>query len=229
MLLTRTGDDLAVRPPTRCDPPMSTSVQNRPQPHANDASACEDLCQEHWLRLCHLARLRGCDPQTAQDAVQEVFLSLLRRGVLPSLSGKPAAIQASYLSMRLRCVLINRWRDARRQRRGSPDSLLSIDAHEAIEPATQETPATHHDNAWLGRCLATAFDRLRSQTPAIAWQQVQPILLEEATPPQSGSQRAAVYRARQKLRLLVQEEMNGSFTDWSSQLRGVKPALTKTS
>lgn len=174
------------------------------------------FCSQHWPQLYRLACHRGCDPQTAQDVVQDLFLSLLRRGVLTDLSQQTIAAQSSYLSMRLRCLIINRWRDAHRQRRGGSLTFVSLDseADNLPEPALHDTPATHHDRVWLADCISTAVSRLQTETSSSAWQQIQPVLLDESEVPQTNAQRTALSRARKKLRLLVREEMNGSFQEW---------------
>lgn len=177
---------------------------------------CDAFCRQHWPQLHRLASHRGCDPQTAQDVVQDLFLGLLRRGVLADLSQLPLATQSSYLSMRLRCLIINRWRDAHRQRRGGALTFVSLDSETGNlpEPALHDTPATYHDRAWLADCISAAVSRLQTQTSSSAWQQIQPVLLDESEVPQTNAQRTALSRARKKLRLLVREEMNGSFQEW---------------
>lgn len=192
-------------------PPLPRSAENSP--------LCDDFCRTHWQHLYHIARQRGCDPQTAQDAVQDLFLSLVRRGILALLSRQPPATQVRFLTIRLRCILINRWRGSTRQRRGGPQATLSLDDEHVPEPAHHDTPASLHDHAWLSGCLTLALTRLRQQTPAPTWQQLQPHLLGEQHAPQpSGAQRVALHRARKKLRRLVREAMNGSFQDWTDHL-----------
>lgn len=185
---------------------------------AESTSLDNDFCRTHWSRLYHLARQRGCDPQTAQDAVQDLFLNLLRRGHIEALAQQAPALQAHHLSIRLRHLLINRWRDASRQCRSGSLPDLSLDDDHIPEPAHHDTPATRHDRAWLHGCLTQAITRLQAEIPVPAWQHLHPLLLEEHHSPQSGAQRASLHRARKKLRHLVREAMNGSFQDWSHHL-----------
>ena len=91
---------------------------------------------------------------------------------------------------------------------------LSLDDELVPEPRTHITPAMEADRPWLANCLTVAIDRLRLQTREQTWDQISPVLLNEGETAQSGAQRVAVHRARQKLRHLVREEMNGSFQDW---------------
>lgn len=187
-------------------------------PSASLTHARDTFCQYHWPRLLHLARQRGCDPQTAQDVVQDLFLSLLRRGVLDALAVESPSAQAGYLATNLRCLLINRWRDAHRQRRGGQTSTVSLDDEEVPEPACGETPATHYDRAWLSGCIRQAMVRLEKQTSSQVWQQLQPALEDDPADIKTSARRTALHRARKRLRLLVREEMNGSFQDWSESL-----------
>lgn len=198
---------------------------------ASDADAETDaFCRLHWPRLHRLACHRGCDPQTAQDVVQDLFTRLIRHGDLTRLVREPLAIQNTHLSQRLRCLLINRWRDAHRQRRGGEIIWVSMDSETAhfSEPATHDTPAAQHDRVWLAQCISTAVSRLQTQTTSSAWQHIRPVLLEETDTAagfpsaQTNAQRTALCRARQKLRHLVREEMNGSFQEWAGLTRPQK-------
>lgn len=170
----------------------------------------------YWRRLHAAACQRGCSPVEAEDVVQDVFLSLVRRGLIESLASRPIEAQASYLFLRLRSVLMSRWRDAHRQCRGALEMSVSIDEESVAELLTNATPATEADRPWLAKCISSALDRLRWQTRAPQWQEISPWLLDEQPGgARSGAQRVALHRARQKLRVLVREEMNGSFKDWN--------------
>lgn len=180
-------------------------------------TACplDSFCRTHWRRLHAAACQRGCTSAEAEDAVQDVFLSLARRGVLEALANRPVEAQTSYLFLRLRCVLLNRWRDAHRQRRWALSEALPLDDELVSEPPTHVTPATEADRPWLEKCITLAIEKLRLQTREKTWDQVRPALLNEGEVAQSGAQRVAVHRARQRLRHLLREEMNGSFRDWN--------------
>jgi DNA-directed RNA polymerase specialized sigma24 family protein len=179
-----------------------------------NTEALDTFCRAHWYRLYAVACRRGCAPSDAEDAVQELFLNLTRRGHLDDLMLRSEEAQLSYLSMRLRCLLMNRWRDARRQGRGGEMSLFSQNDEGTPEPACHETPATHHDRVWLLHCIDDAVSRLHLQTRPQTWRQISPVLFDDQAAPQNGALRAALHRARKKLRGLVREEMNGSFNEW---------------
>lgn len=180
------------------------------------SATLDRFCRVHWRRLQAAACQRGCPPAEAEDVVQDVFLSLVRRGLIESLGNLPVEAQASHLFLRLRSVLMNRWRDARRQCRGALEMAVPLEDENVPELPTQTTPATEADRTWLAKCINSAFDRLRLQTRAPLWQEISPWLLDsEHENVRSGAQRVALHRARQKLRVLVREEMNGSFKDWN--------------
>ena len=175
----------------------------------------DSFCRAHWPRLHAAACQRGCTPLEAEDVVQELFLSLARRGVMEHLAGRPVEAQTAYLFLRLRCVLINRWRDARRQRRGASVEVLPLDDELMPELSVHSTPDREADRAWLDRCITQAVERLRVQTRAQTWFEISSDLIEPASETVStGARRVALHRARKKLRHLVREEMNGSFKDW---------------
>lgn len=180
----------------------------------DNAAALDTFCRAHWQRLHALACMRGSTPPDAEDTVQELFHQLARRGMLDDLLRWSEEAQMSYLSMKLRCLLFNRWRDAHRQRRSGPQPVLSLEEEGVPEPPCHETPATHHDRVWLAGCITTAISRLRQQTRAQIWRQISPALFGDLESAQTGAQRVALHRARKKLRGLVREEMNGSFNEW---------------
>lgn len=175
----------------------------------------DSFCRAHWPRLHAAACQRGCTPLEAEDVVQELFLSLARRGMMENLAGRPVESQTAYLFLRLRCVLINRWRDAHRQRRGASLEVLPLDDELMPELSVHSTPDREADRAWLDRCITQAVERLRVQTRAKTWFEISSDLIEPASETVStGARRVALHRARKKLRHLVREEMNGSFKDW---------------
>ncbi|MES2597465.1 MAG: hypothetical protein V4662_19100 [Verrucomicrobiota bacterium] len=184
-------------------------------PAASNVPSLDSFCRAHWRRLHAAACQRGCSIVEAEDTVQELFLSLARRGVLEQLVSQSVEKQTSYLFLRLRCLLINRWRHANRQRRAGSAEALPLDDELMPELRTYTTPATEVDRPWLSACITVAVNRLRQQTRAEIWHEISPDLIDgECTAVHSGARRVALYRARQKLRHLLREEMNGSFKDW---------------
>jgi DNA-directed RNA polymerase specialized sigma24 family protein len=178
----------------------------------------EAFCRKHWRRLRAFA-VRSVGSWTeAEDVVQELFLGLVRNGKVAGLADRSPGEQSAYLSLRLNCLLRSRWRNARRARRLMMVEALPLDDGHAEEVATKVSPASEIDRAWLAACIKTALERLRQQTHEAAWKQIGPRLEgEDARSGQTGAQRVALHRARQKLRELIREEMNGAFQDWDLQ------------
>ena len=178
----------------------------------------EAFCRKHWRRLQAFA-VRSVGSWTeAEDVVQELFLGLVRNDKVAGLAGRSPGEQHAYLSLRLNCLLRSRWRNARRGRRLIMFDALPLDEAHAEEAATRVSPASEADRAWLAACIKTALERLRQQTNQAVWNQVSLRLDgQDERSRQTGAQRVALHRARQKLRELLREEMNGSFQDWDLQ------------
>lgn len=176
----------------------------------------EAFCRKHLRRL-QLFAVRSVGSWTeAEDVVQELFLGLVRNGKVAGLAGRSPGEQCAYLSLRLNSLLRSRWRNARRGRRLIMMNALPLDEAHAEEAATKVSPASEADRAWLAACIKTALERLRQQTNQAVWNQVCLRLDgQDERSRQTSAERVALHRARQKLRELLREEMNGSFQDWN--------------
>lgn len=181
----------------------------------------EAFCRTHWRRLQGLAVCSVGSWTEAEDVVQELFLGLVKNGKVAGLAVRSAGEQSAYLSLRLKSLLRNRWRNARRGRRLAMLEAVPLDACHADMASTAVTPASEADRDWLARCIETAIGRLRQQTQVAAWSQISSSLEGEGDRAgRSGAQRVALHRARQKLRGLIREEMNGAFQDWNLEQPG---------
>lgn len=180
----------------------------------------EAFCRKHWRRLQAFA-VRSVGSWTeAEDVVQELFMGLVKNGRLAGLADRSPGEQSAYLSLRLKSLLRSRWRNARRGRRLIMMDALPLDEDHAEEAATKVSPASEADRAWLAACIKMALERLRQQTNQDVWTQVSLRLEgEDEQSRQTSAQRVALHRARQKLRQLLREEMNGAFQDWDMQPR----------
>jgi DNA-directed RNA polymerase specialized sigma24 family protein len=178
------------------------------------------FCRNHWRRLKAFAVHSVGSWTEAEDVVQELFLGLVRNGKMAGLVGRSFGEQSAYLSLRLNCLLRSRWRNARRERRVIMMDALPLDEDYSEEAATKVSPVSEADRVWLAGCIKTALERLRQQTNQAVWNQVS-LRLDgrDERSRQTGAQRVALHRARQKLRELLCEEMNGSFQDWDLQLQ----------
>lgn len=187
-----------------------TPPTHESQPIGRDSGQDEisAFYQRHYPQLRTHACGLGCDPHTAEDAVQDVFLRLLRHGRLHSLSTLSSQFQQASLRLRLRCQLINRWRDNRRLRRGGPCSLMPLLQPDgtALEIADERATIPGTSPRLSEQSLHNAMQILRQELKPITWQRVRPLLEDDepdSHPPQSPATRVALHRARQRLRELL--------------------------
>lgn len=181
------------------------------QPASRDSS--QDEISAFYLR--HYPQLRthacglGCDPHTAEDAVQDLFLRLLRHGRLHSLTALASQYQQASLRLRLRCQLMNRWRDSRRLRRGGPCTFIPLFQPDKTAPdiVDERAPIPGCSPRLSEQSLHSALQILRQELNPIIWQRVRPLLEDDETPatrpPHCAATRVALHRARRRLRELL--------------------------
>ena len=181
---------------------LDSSAAGTASPPPVDVNA---LCRRHWPSLHSLAVRRGCDPQLAEDAVQDLFCGLIRRGQLHQLGRLEPAHQTARLTVQLRHQIAKRWRDGHRQKRGGAFVFVSLwnDDGTPLDIADERTlPGSsnaRHRQAALRRALAA----LRAEMKPSSWNAIAPWLLSRPKETMSGSQRVALYRARLRLRELA--------------------------
>lgn len=185
--------------------------------------ACECLYVSHRRRLVQYARLRGCDDDDAEDVVQELFLRLIRLGLLVRLSAESDATQTAHLTRTLRCMIMNQWRNSMRMRRGGGCAPLSL--HDMMEDGQEvpcaSNPSVDHDHAWAVNLLERGLELLRRRMGPVRWRSIEPSLMDEAPSdgfrPAEVAQRVAAHRARIELRrFLTRETGFGSDTKRAS-------------
>lgn len=189
-----------------------------------DAAA---LYRRHWPALCAFARARGCETHDAEDAVQELFAKLVAQGQ----HERAAAIfdhgeQAAFLFARLRTHLIKRWQHRTRQRRGGGVVCFSLSDEngENIDVAdTHATPDRELDRNWarsvIDRALNCISLELQAQGRGDVWGCLENNVIEgaRADRPQSGALRTALHRARNRLRVILSEQLRGACGDDASR------------
>ncbi len=189
-----------------------------------DAAA---LYRRHWPALCAFARARGCETHDAEDAVQELFAKLVAQGQ----HERAAAIfdhgeQAAFLLARLRTHLIKRWQHRTRQRRGGGVVCFSLSDEngENIDVAdTHATPDRELDRNWarsvIDRALNCISLELQAQGRGDVWGCLENNVIEgtRAERPQSGALRTALHRARNRLRVILSEQLRGACGDDASR------------
>lgn len=174
-----------------------------PLSHAT-SSAPDDWCATSWQRLYSLACVRGCDPHTAEDTVQEVFVTLARLGRLETLAQQPAEARQGLLARCLKNRVARDFRDSHRLKRGGGHTFVSLDDPEssALEVADERcSPPPQSDD--LG-ALRQALTVLQSEMRPELWSLLSGALLEGAkTRGFNVAQRVALHRARRRLKQLM--------------------------
>lgn len=192
---------------------MMTTQPHKSQPPGRDSGQDEisAFYRQHYPQLRTHACCLGCDPHTAEDAVQDMFLRLLRHDRLHSLTTLSSQFQQASLRLRLRCQLMNRWRDSHRLRRGGPRSFIPFLQPDgtALEIADDRAPIPGSPPRLSEQNLHDALQLLRQELKPITWQRVGPFLEADAPPglhpPKSSATRVALHRARQRLRELMDD------------------------
>lgn len=189
------------------------TVGHSPSPLESSAQ----LYRRHWSSLCAFARARGCELHDAEDAVQELFAKLVAQGQ----DERAAAIsdpgeQAAFLLARLRTHLIKRWKHRTRLRRGGGMSCLSLTSEEGAEWDVldqQATPDAALDRCWARQVLDQALERMSAELQAQGREDLWGCLEHSMTcsvrheRPLPGALRVALHRARRRLRILIQTQL----------------------
>ena len=185
---------------------MKSPPTPQSQPPGRDSRQDEisAFYQRHYPQLRTHACGLGCDPNTAEDAVQDLFLRLLRTGRLHSLT----TLSSQYLRLRLRCQLMNRWRDSHRQRRGGTCTFIPLLQPDGttLDIADERSPIPGNPPRLSEQSLHSALQTLRQELKSITWQRISPILEDDqpsAPQPPSPATRVALHRARKRLRELL--------------------------
>lgn len=176
-----------------------------PLPHV-DTNA---ICRQHWPALFAAAVRRGCDVHVAEDAVQDLFCGLIRRGQLHCLGGLPAEHQTARLTLQLRHQMANRWRDAHRVKRGGNHAFVPMWNEDGtpLEIPDEKYSASRANARERRRALRAALRSLQSEMKPTTWNLVAPWLLSRPKDKMSGALRVALHRARGRLRELMAESL----------------------
>lgn len=184
------------------------------------------LYQTYWYPLYAFVRREGHGPETAEDLVQEVFLALIEKRQLTSVSPARGRFR-SYLLASAQHLLANQWHKQRRLKRGAglapiPLDGLSAEERYRLEPVDQRTPERLYARRWAMALLAGVLERLRrdwhESGKGSTFDVLRTFLAEE--PDKSayaeaakqlgqneGAVRVAVHRLRQRYRDLLRQEI----------------------
>jgi RNA polymerase sigma-70 factor (ECF subfamily) len=159
-------------------------------PRARDALAT--LCETYWYPLYAYVRQRGHSPPDAQDLTQEFFARLLEKNSLGAITAEKGRFR-SYLLTALNHFLVDQWKKARTQKRGS-GQVISLDADGAEtrfgrEPVDAVTPEKLFEQNWALALLDTVFSRLQREYEA----EGRGALFDALKPSLTGSRQSVPY------------------------------------
>jgi len=130
-------------------------------------AALETLCAAYWYPLYAFARRRGSSPEDAQDLVQGLFLTLLRRSSLADADPARGRFRTFLLTAFQRHASHERARAAAAKRGGDRERLpFEIDDGErrySLEPVDDRTPESLYERRWALALLDRAVERLRAE------------------------------------------------------------------
>ena len=129
--------------------------------------ALAELCTTYWYPLYAFVRLRGYDPESAQDLTQAFFARLLEKGGLGGADPDKGRFR-SYLLAAMKHFLANDWHRGQAQKRGGDVHIIDLDALEpearyALAPATSEDPDRRFDREWAVTTLEGARRHLQAE------------------------------------------------------------------
>lgn len=185
-------------------------------------AALEELCRLYWFPLYSFARQQGCGPEDAEDETQ-AFLTRVAGGELLASAAPDRGHLRTYLLAVFQRDLIDAHRRAGAVKRGGKVQFISLDALHAEEryngtPQSESSAATY-DRAWAMTCLDAAMRALEAEYQlrgrAPLFQTLRPFLDPEtegdhaaaaqATGLDPNAVRQAVFRLRQRFRILVRQ------------------------
>ncbi len=134
---------------------------------AESVAALQQLCQAYWYPLYANVRRQGHSPHDAQDLVQEFFARFLERNYVRSAERERGRFR-TFLLTALKNFLINDWKQANRQKRGSGQATISFDellaeSRFAAEPAVAQPPDLHYDRVWAANLMERALAALHAE------------------------------------------------------------------
>jgi len=188
--------------------------------------ALEKLCRTYWWPLYGYVRRQGYSPEEAQDLTQGFFALLLERKDFDAVRREKGRLR-SYLLTSLKNFLGKARRRELAVKRGEGRALVSLEELLARERADLEAANTLtaeriYERRWALSLLEQALGRLEEQYRiagnALLFEKLKHTLTDEPRQPSqaeiaqgmSMSENAvkqALYRLRQRYRLLVREEI----------------------
>ena len=194
--------------------------------------ALEELCRTYWFPLYAYVRRRGHTKEDAEDSVQAFFARFLEKNYLAGLSAERGRFRA-FLLASLKHFLINEWKKSQRLKRGSGETLLSLDWQTAdtkfqVVSTSEPGPDQAFDREWALALLAKVIERLQSECAAdgkaTLFAQLKVFLttgkgesaqrdVAQALGLEEGAVRVAIHRLRKRYRQLLRDEIAHTLSD----------------
>jgi DNA-directed RNA polymerase specialized sigma24 family protein len=132
--------------------------------------ALETLCQAYGYPLYAYVRRHGHAPEEAQDLTQDFFAHFLEKNYF-KLADPARGRFRTFLLTALKHFLANDWKKVHRQRRGSGQAMISLDAEVAeqryaTKPVEETNPETIYERRWAATLLEGVLEFLREECAA---------------------------------------------------------------
>ncbi len=181
-----------------------------------NSDALAQLCEAYWYPLYAYVRRLGNDKSEAEDLTQAFFAELLERRILDAADQQRGRFR-SFLLAAVSNFVSNQWRSQQTQKRGSGQTILSLDFSDAdrrfqAEPSSDLTADKVFERQWAMQLLALAMNGLRLQYLETGkedqFQAIKPFLSPSHDVPyaqiaqqlgmQVGAIKVAIHRLRQR-------------------------------
>ncbi len=148
------------------------------------------LCRAYWRPVYLYVRGSGLAASDAEDATQDFFADMLKRGWLKEANQERGSFRG-FLITYLRNFLSNRWRHGRALKRGADSPTLSLDATESEQLFTSladsgSDPVSLYEKSWAGTLLKLALERLEEEQAkgvhAARFEKLRPFLARSPKP-----------------------------------------------
>lgn len=221
-----------------------TLIRQAGQEGPRRREALEALLGAYWRPAYAFLRRKGLAPDAAEDGVQDLFLRLLDGAAFERLEPARGRFR-SYLLKALQNDLVKGHERRTAQKRGGGVPVVALDALDAERdlPALPADPDRAFDRQWALGVMERAAARLAAELGGGAREgQAAAVLrffsLDEAPSYAEAAAacgttpvrfKAALYRARQRFRALVLEELGDtvdSAEEAASEMRALFAALT---
>lgn len=204
-----------------------TIIRQAATPASHAKTALEELCTNYSGPVLAFFRRRMTSPEAAEDLTQEFFTKLVSGDLLERADPGFGRFR-SFLLKAARDFLADAHDRTQAAKRGGGVVHLAIDAAGLSEPATNQSPEDEFEALWGRRVLQRAFDRLQADyadgraelfdvlkssldaTDKLSTREASSRLMMS-----ESAVRVALHRMRQRLGVLIREEVAETVSDGS--------------